>query len=447
MQAIDSQSMEALTVGLLGVVALLLALLLWRGSRRDDGDATPLDTGGSGRTELSPASYEGTEPVTTDEPPSYRVVDPTAPDRELLVEFVPSSLAELSEESEATSLSDTIAGRNAVDALVDSLPKAAALIESGMTMRVVGPPQALEGLGSGVYTLVSSGGRDLGQVREVATGQFGSRLEVAGGVTPAMGALAVFQVMSVVTGQYYLHRIDSKLGSIQATVDRLVRGQQSELQGQIEGAAELNERVRERLLDGIPPDQQDLNNAEHSVLASYGEAKGRLADLLSELRGVDVGETSKSELRAWWERLSTEGVRDAQLLIFAAFVRHQNNLLSLAAEPQGDVRTAENIRRRTERDRERMIDDLRSLRPIYKRLQLSKSALDQKFVFGVDSLAKEAYAFRRKMNEIREVVENPGERVLPEPPPIELPFLAEISAGSDGQRRTVAAVLSRTSQE
>jgi hypothetical protein len=57
------------------------------------------------------------------------------------------------------------------------------------------------------------------------------------GVTPAVGTMVVFQVMSVVTGQYYLHRIDAKLEKIQSGVKALIRNHTDDVYGQIEAAA------------------------------------------------------------------------------------------------------------------------------------------------------------------------------------------------------------------
>lgn len=379
---------------------------------------------------------------------SYRVSDLYSPGRELLVEFVPSDVAQLAAAMGASRMTETHAGMNAFDALVNSVPKAAALIESGMTMRVVGPPEALAGLGSGAFKLVTTGGQSLGQVRDVASGHFGSHLDVATGVTPAVGALAVFQVMSVVTGQYYLHRIDSKLSQIRKGIDGLVRGQQSELVGKVTAAARLNEQVRRNLLDGIPPnegDRDDLNHAEQLILAAYGEAQSRVSDLVAEVNELDVETAKKGDFREMWATAQTEGLTDAKILVFAAFVRHQNNLLSLAVEPQGDARRAENIHERLEEDRASMLVDIKKLCAIYEKLgSKRKDDFDARFTFGAEKLAEDAIAFRRHVKPIREILERPETRALPPAPPLEVPFIAEVSKGPDGQRQVFGAVLRRS---
>ena len=428
------------------VATVLVAIAVLQGRRKHASEGS--SEAGQGDNRKNAASRQQAALELTAQELSYRVCDPHAPGRELLVQFVPSDLAQLAEVADASQVSDSHGGANAFDALVDSVPKAAALIESGMTMRVVGPPDALAGLSSGAFELVTTGGKSLGQVRELATGHFGSHLQIAqAGVTPAMGALAVFQVMSVVTGQYYLHRIDAKLGQVQEGISGLVRGQQSELRGKVEAAARLNEQVRRNLLDGIPPnegDRDDLNHAEQLVLAAYGEARGRVSDLLSAVNSFEPETAKKAEIRRIWERAQSEGLTDSNILIYAAFVRHQNNLLALAVEPQGDVRRAENIHDRIDEDRDSMLDDLKGISSVYKKLGSQGREDFERFVFGADRLAEEATEFRRRAKKIQDIVERPEARALPPPPPLEMPFMAEVSQGVDGERRIAGAVLRRS---
>ena len=434
---------------LVGLAFVLTAVALRRRGRRArvgnveqvDLESVPSETPSAG------GSIEGRGLDGPIEGLSYRVSDPSAPWRELLVEFVPSGIAELAETKGVSRIDETHTGANAFDSLISSVPKAAALIESGMTMRVIGPPEALAGLKSGALELVTSGGKSLGQVRDVASGQFGSHLAVAAqGVTPAMGALAVFQAMSVVTGQYYMHRIDEALSQVQQGIDGLVRGQQSELLGKVQAAARLNERVRRNLLDGIIPnegDRDDLNHAEQMGLAAYGEAQGRVSDLFAAVDRFDIESAKRGDLRKMWSRGETEGITDANILIFAAFTRHQNNLLALAVESEGDSRRAENIYERIEEERDSMIADLERIRWIFEKLGSLERNDFERFRFGADKLAGEANAFRNRVEPIREVVDRPGAQALPPPPPLDVPFLAEVSGGADGERRVVGAVLRR----
>jgi hypothetical protein len=434
---------------LLAVLVCLLASVVLRMRRGGDRQPTGMDPASSGAPSAS-GSLEPPVPAGPVEELSFWVSDPHAPARELFIEFVPPDVAQLTAAKGISRLSETHAGANAFDALINSLPKAAALIESGMVMRVVGPPDAVAGLESGALELVTSGGRRLGQVRDVAGGNFGSHLEVANRhVTPAGGALGVFLVMSVVTGQYYLHRIDQKLSQVQQGIDRLVRGQQSELLGKITAAARLNEQVRRNLLDGIVPnegDRDDLNHAEQLILAAYGEAQCRVTDLHDAVNFLDLESAKKGDLRQIWARGETEGLTDASILIFAAFTRHQNNLLALTVEPQGDLRRAQNIQERIEEERNSMLGDLKNICSIYEQLGKQRRDDFERFAFGADKLGREAKAFRRRTAPILEFVESPEAQVLPPPPPFELPFMAEVSRGADGRPQVVGALLTQTGE-
>jgi hypothetical protein len=112
----------------------------------------------------------------------------------------------------------------------------------------------------------------------------------------------------------------------------------------------------------------------------------------------------------------------------------------LAVEPQGDARRAENIHERIEEERNSMLGDLKSVHSIYVKLGSQRKDDFERFVFGKERLAEEATAFRRHAKPIREIVERPEARALPPPPPLEVPFMAEVSSGADGQRQVLGAV-------
>ena len=384
----------------------------------------------------------------TDVVETFRVRDPQAPDRELLVEFMPPDMAQLANASgngEAPDGSNP-ALRNAFDGVVNSIPKAAALLEAGMTMRVVGPPDVLAGLAKGSYEMVNSAGQTLGVVRDVTSGKFAGHLRFGqAGVTPATGALAVFQVMSVVTGQYYLHRIDSKLNTISKGVKTLVRGQTAAVFGQVEAAAKLNEQVRANLLDGIPPNRSDFHDLEHAeqlVLVAYGSLRKKVADFLGDVEAVKLPELPKSELRRLWSEAQSDLREEAALLAYAAFVRHQNNLLALAIEPQGDARRAENIQDRIEEERRAMLADLKKVQRIYDKLMFSERKLAAEFVFS-GKVIEESKAFRRETSEIRKVTRDLDKRLLPPAPEPDIPFIAEIQRDRHGELQVTGAVLRR----
>jgi hypothetical protein len=384
--------------------------------------------------------------VQPETPESFRVRDPDFPQRELLVEFVPADMAQLAAGAGAGEVGDgDHALRNAFDGVINSIPKAAVLLEAGNTMRVVGPPHALAGLADGSYELVTSAGKSLGMVRDVGSGQFAAHLRFAkAGITPAAGAMAVFQVMSVMTGQYYLHRIDAKLETIEGGVKALIRNHTADLYGQIEAAARLNEQVRANLLDGIAPnrsDFSDLDHAEQLVLPAYGSLRKTLADFLARVQALNPPDCGKGTLRELWDAAADGEIREeAALLAYAAFVRHQNNLLALGIEPQGDPRRAENIEDRIEAERRQMIDDFKAVKKIYDMLAVSDTKLQEAFRFS-GKMVEERTEFRRQTTPLRRIAGRLEERLLPPAPEPDLPFLAEIHRRKDGELEVAAAVL------
>lgn len=444
----------AIIVLLVAVVALLATLLVK--SRKTQGISVAAAADGG------PAHAAGEVSAGDPDKLIYRVADPNAIGQELLVEFIPGNLAQLTESAGVHPIEGTRTARNAIDAIVNSIPggAAAALLESGMIMRVVGSDQAIAGYQRGILNLVTSQGGVLGVLKDSNTGQFAAHLRFEElDVTPVVGALTIFQVMSVVTGQYYLHRIDRELQQIQRGIGRLIQGQQSELVGKIEAAGRLNEQVRRGLIDGVPPNQgdlDDLNHAEQLVLSAYGEARLNVSQMLAWVEevlssfpsesspgsdaGAEVAAPSKAALRELWSFVMQDGVHDAQALVYAAFVRHQNNLLSLAIEPQGDERRARILRERVEKEREEMLGDVQQLLMLEK-ISFTRQQLDQIFLFSVSKLTDQSDSYKDAIGPLLEIARRPDGGALPAPPPIDVPFLAEVSQGPDGHRSVAGAVL------
>jgi citrate lyase alpha subunit len=63
----------------------------------------------------------------------------------------------------------------------------------------------------------------------------------------------------------------------------------------------------------------------------------------------------------------------------------------------------------------------------------------------VDKLESESEQFSERWKALAAVIEQPDERALAPAPEIDLPFMAEISVGSDGTLRTASAVLREAS--
>lgn len=242
----------------------------------------------------------GDLPVVMDNGTSAILVkDPVSPDRELLVQFLERSEAVTAPGTDTPDKA-TAGLTTAVNQLIASLPAAAVALESGRALRIVGPPSVLEGLASGTLELVTKDGNVIGTVKDVATGQFAGQAQFAAqGVTVATGALAAFQVMSIVTGQYYLHRIDSKLQTIDRKLDDLLLGQQAEAIGRLMVAARVVRELREQLLAGVHPTDRDaarIDDAWAAASSAYGRT-WHIIDRKMRKRGVpSLDELKRSEL-------------------------------------------------------------------------------------------------------------------------------------------------------
>jgi hypothetical protein len=123
-------------------------------------------------------------------------------------------------------------------------------LQAGDIVRVLGPPEVLEGLNGGGLELIRSGPGNLGVVRDAATKDFAGQLrlgevEFSGVAAPA---LAAFQVASAVTLQYYLARIDRQLGAISRDLEAVRSDTRDDRYGRIE-TREVQVRVGRKGVD------------------------------------------------------------------------------------------------------------------------------------------------------------------------------------------------------
>jgi len=375
-----------------------------------------------------------------------RVRDPSVPGRELLVEFVPPTLSELAGRADfSRDAGGRHDARNAFDGLVGSVPKAAALLEAGQTMRVVGPPEAIAGLADETLELVTSNGKILGMTRDVSSGQLANHLRFAQvQISPAMAAMAAFQVMSVITGQYYLHRIDSKLATIQTGIDGIEKTLSAQTRGQLESAASFNNDVRETLVDGRMPSEDQrhgLRVARDNAQQAYVRAQAGVVDFVDTMRSFKLEDTSRAELKDHLTAAERMLDRDGPMLLFAAYVLHENRLLRLAVE--SDPTDAEALRSRTVSQRENMAKDLRALdKAIRKIALLRESELDERYVWfrSNDGEWARIKPMKRSYKKLKPFLER-GSNLMPEPPPPSPPFIAEIRRAPSGELEMASAVL------
>jgi hypothetical protein len=127
-----------------------------------------------------------------------------------------------------------------------------------------------------------------------------------------------------------------------------------------------------------------------------------------------------------------------QLLAYAAFVRHQLNVISLIAEGSETTARAERARAKVERELAEMGRDLETARRLFDRLYLSEKRIDDRWRLSRGA-EKAAAPYRRASKQLRSTLAKPDE-LLPDPSPIE-PFLIEARLTSEGELSAQRAVL------
>ncbi|WP_300670193.1 hypothetical protein [Desulfoluna sp.] len=132
--------------------------------------------------------------------------------------------------------------QSGLNGLLGTAPSLYTAANSGKYLKIIGPPEALAGTlgnmldkeGNILGGLVNESGKLAGQTR------FASASESL--KAPAVAA-ATFQVLSVVTSQYYLQEISSSLESIESKIDDLVVKLESRQIGEIKGAIETIDEI------------------------------------------------------------------------------------------------------------------------------------------------------------------------------------------------------------
>ncbi len=381
------------------------------------------------------------------------LLDPRDPSRTALVEFLPESAAELLGKPGARIDSGGASGGYgfAYDAIVSSLPVGAAVAEhalqSGQMMRVVGYSG---NLGSGALELVSTNGNVLSTVRDTATGQFTGQLQFAQGgvpaINPAMAALAVFQVMSIVTGQYYLHRIDSKLATINKSLDRIEARLVGMTRANVEVAREMTEQVFRLMRDGAqltPSDIDQLREAEQLARLAFHQSRDALITASNNWTEMLEGDLKKKEFR----EVRADGLRalgdDASILVYASAVLGRIALLRTIAESSGN------------HQRQRILmEDYGALRGMLKKQMNSVIKAYAPFAKLTDEEAEERFGgfwglseadveqittLRKQIKELSRDVKK-ADSFLPEPTQIEpAPVVIEMRRLANGEMEVCAA--------
>ena len=200
----------------------------------------------------------------------------------------------------------------------------------------------------------------------------------------------------------------------------------------------------EALMDGRMPSEDQrhgLRVARDNAQQAYVRAQAGVVDFVDTMRSFKLEDTSRAELK---DRLTAaermlEG--DGPMLLFAAYVLHENRLLRLAVE--SDPTDAEALRSRTVSQRENMAKDLRALDKAIRRIALLReSELDERYVWfrSNDGEWARIKPMKRSYKKLKPFLER-GSNLMPEPPPPSPPFIAEIRRAPSGELEMASAVL------
>ena len=151
----------------------------------------------------------------------------------------------------------------ALDSLMSTLPTVNKALRGGYVVRVTGPRQILQGLQTGALNRLG----DTGAVAD-KSGKIVDNLRLSDlkAVRKIVGPLAIYQLASAVTCQYYLHQITSKLDYVGKVVSRLDEGMKGKHFGHVEQARVVLDRISSLELHAISPaDESDLSLAERDL--------------------------------------------------------------------------------------------------------------------------------------------------------------------------------------
>ena len=153
-----------------------------------------------------------------------------------------------------------------------NLPSVVNALATGHVVRLVGPAHLLQGLDSGALHLVKTPTGALAMAARSSDGVIAGHLRVAEVSSAVPNALAVFQIASAITLQYYLHRINERLDGIEQLLGELITRAQNDALGQLRAAEREIRRVDALQARSVSLGEQDwlrLQSALDQVTAVF----------------------------------------------------------------------------------------------------------------------------------------------------------------------------------
>ena len=349
--------MEVALVVLVVLVVMLGAALI-RSQRRASHREPPqraVEAGDVGTELTAPARAEGAQSADhgIEAPREFLLEDGSG--RQLFAELIDPSESALWRRADAvlTHQSSSVA----LDKVLDAVPVIGAAVKGGKVVRILNPEAFALG-----YQLRSKSGGFLGSIygeKHVAAQlRFSKPEDIAKLATP----VAVFKVASMVTGQYYLDRINGQLMTIEGQVRQIRQEFRNQTYGEITSAAEACMELEEGLslsLDLTADERIRLVNAEGHIDKAYKQKLKDVQDFLDDVNRLfaseklDVGEAERLLKEADSTRMY-----DIQLLAYGAAVRHKLNLLRAQVDLDTEGGRGELAQRKLDRELEAMRQDL-----------------------------------------------------------------------------------------
>jgi hypothetical protein len=320
----------------------------------------------------------------------------------------------------------------ALNQLLQSLPALAKALQGGTVVRVLGPESLLQGLQSGSLRLLESGG-NLGTVVD-KSGRIAGQLRFGDphSLRVVSAPLAVFQVASLVTLQYYLHDISRRLATIQQVVEEVRRRFQHHLDAKVEAAhreylhLEAYARGTATLTEG---DRDKIDRCVYELREVYNETLKSLRDFETRVRSsLSQGKLpGRGEMKALLREASTDKLYDALIFVRASLMLLQLSQLAVAfdsvAHPERVAITLQNVRSEMEGLRE----GFELIRELYETLAVDPSLLRSAYRLFPNRLLQELDNFLQTTRPVLDA----ARCHLPDLQPV--PLLIECRMGADGQ--------------
>lgn len=275
----------------------------------------------------------------------------------------------------------------ALQPILSGLPEISSLISGGSVVRILNPGL----LRAGEMTPTASG--LIGVVRDTSGKDFVGQLRFSDPTNLAVVAApaVVFVALSAVTGQYYLNRINKRLGAIERGMGDIEQSLRNAVYGDImassESCRDLEHTLERTGALGLT-DRVKLDSAESRVDAAYFRLEKDLLDFRDQVGEITNTEQSKGTRKG----LAREALSDArgkrlydvQLFVFACAVRHKLNLLNLIlSEVEVDPARLALAAEKVSAEQKQMTQALREIQFAFSRLAKSSAKLDGELWLGL----------------------------------------------------------------